>query len=35
VRNLLGGLAGPGIASIPEALGLTRTDLIEQIRRII
>jgi hypothetical protein len=29
------GLAGLGIASIPEALRLTMTDLIERIRRII
>ena len=35
VRNRLGGLAGLGIASIPEALGLTMIDLIERIRRII
>jgi hypothetical protein len=35
VRNLLGGLAGLGMASIPEALGLTMTDLIDRIHRII
>ena len=34
-RDLLGGLAGIGIAGIPKVLGLTMTDLIERIRRII
>jgi hypothetical protein len=33
--NLLGGLAGLGIASIPEALGSTMADLIERVCRII
>jgi|GEM_PF-1843599 len=32
--NLLGGLAGLGIASIPEALGLTIGRIIEQHREV-